>query len=180
MIYENRDTLMYKVIGSVIYTIIDEYICLDYLGLLQEKLSKHDDKSKNAKFNNLSGLGIPDILVNIMSGHGFVKSSISTFILTCRNALFPYYLSKGFFITETEVGGVDNIPIIVKKINATHLHEEESLLTYKAAINSTVNTLNKITIVIYVYEKYLSNYYDDRHVESYNLKFFCFVKQRLD
>ena len=32
--YENINTLMYKVIGAVIYNIIDEYICLDCLVLL--------------------------------------------------------------------------------------------------------------------------------------------------
>ena len=35
MFYDNRKKLMYTVIGEVIYNIIDEYICLDYLGLLQ-------------------------------------------------------------------------------------------------------------------------------------------------
>ena len=34
--YENRTKVMYKVIGSVIYTIIHECICLDYLGLFQK------------------------------------------------------------------------------------------------------------------------------------------------
>ena len=41
--HENRTILMYNVIGVVMYTIIDDYICLDYLGLLQAKLSKHDN-----------------------------------------------------------------------------------------------------------------------------------------
>ena len=68
---------MYKVIEGVIYTIINEYICLDYLGLRQEMLSKHEDNFKNNKFNNLSGLRIPEILMNSMSCHGFVKYSIS-------------------------------------------------------------------------------------------------------
>ena len=112
--YGNRNILVYKVIGAVIYTIIDEYICLDYLDLLQEKLSKHDNNFKDTKFDYFTVLGIPDILINIISCHGFVKSSISTVILTYHNALVPYYLSKGFFVVETEVGGVDNIPIIVK------------------------------------------------------------------
>ena len=31
MFYENRKILMYKVIGAVIYTIIDDYIFIDYL-----------------------------------------------------------------------------------------------------------------------------------------------------
>ena len=113
---------MYKVIGLVIYTIIDEYICLDYMGLHREKLSKDDSNFKKTKFNNLSELKIPDILINIMSCQGFLKYSLSTIILKCRNSLVPYYLSKGFVIFETEVSGVDNVNIIVKKINDTNLH----------------------------------------------------------
>ena len=35
MLNENRNTLVYKVIGEVIYNIIDEYVCLYYLDLLQ-------------------------------------------------------------------------------------------------------------------------------------------------
>ena len=52
--------------------------------------------------------------MNIISYQGFAKYSVSSFILTCRNYLVPYYLSKLFFIVETEVGGVDDIPITVK------------------------------------------------------------------
>ena len=102
-------------IGAVIYTIVDDYICINYLGLFQDNSFKYDNKFKNTKLNDLSGLGIPDILMNIMSFHGFAKSSILTVILTCRNALVPYYFSKGFFIVETEVGGVDNITISLKE-----------------------------------------------------------------
>ena len=35
MLYYNGITLVYKIIGSVTYTIVDEYICLDSLVLLQ-------------------------------------------------------------------------------------------------------------------------------------------------
>ena len=48
--YENRNKFMYKLIGAVIYTIVDEYKFHDYLGLIQENLSKHDNKSKKTKF----------------------------------------------------------------------------------------------------------------------------------
>ena len=45
------------------------------------------------------------------------------------------------------MGGVDNIPIITKqKINTTHLNEEESLLTRKADITLTINTLKKSSL----------------------------------
>ena len=60
----------------------------------------------------MSGLVIPEILMNIMSCRGFSRSLIST-----------YYLSKLFVIVETEEGGLYNIPIRVKnKINAVNLH----------------------------------------------------------
>ena len=78
---------MYTLIGKVIYTIFNNYICLDYLGIFQYKWSKHNNKFENTKSEDLSGLGIPDTLMNIMSCHGFSKSSISTVILTCRSAL---------------------------------------------------------------------------------------------
>ena len=64
---------MYKVTRSVIYTIIDDYICLDYLVLLKENLSKHDNNFEKNKFRDLSALGIPDICMNIMSCHGFLN-----------------------------------------------------------------------------------------------------------
>ena len=35
MFYKNREIMMYKVIVSVIYTVIDDYIFLDDIGLIQ-------------------------------------------------------------------------------------------------------------------------------------------------
>ena len=62
---------MYKVIGYVIYSFIRNLICLDYMGIIQHKLSDYDNNSEKAKFNDFSGLGIPKIMMNIMSCHGF-------------------------------------------------------------------------------------------------------------
>ena len=76
--------------GDVIYAIIDNYICIDYLGLFQYKWSKHDNNFENTKFNNVSGLGIPEILMNIISCYGCSKSSISTVISTIHGDLVPY------------------------------------------------------------------------------------------
>ena len=41
IIYHNRTAFVYKVIGSVIYYIIDNPIFLDYLGIVQHKLSDY-------------------------------------------------------------------------------------------------------------------------------------------
>ena len=37
MFYENKKIPMYKVIEAVIYTIIDDSICLNSMGFIQEK-----------------------------------------------------------------------------------------------------------------------------------------------
>ena len=99
--HENRRAFMYKLIGAVIYTIIHEYICLDYLGLIPWNLSKQNSNFKNTNFSALSRMVIPEILMNIMSYHVSVKSSISTVILIWKNALLLYYLSNGIVIVET-------------------------------------------------------------------------------
>ena len=47
--------MMYEVIGAVIYTIIDNWICLDYLSLIQDKLSKHYIMFGKNKLKNCLG-----------------------------------------------------------------------------------------------------------------------------
>ena len=64
------------------------------------------------------------------------------------------------------------------QVRDDNLHQEDSILTYKVAIPSIGNILNKTIITSDVYEKYSSNFYDDRYVEFYDLDFF--VKQNLD
>ena len=49
----------------------------------------------------MSGMGTPEILMNIMSCHGFSKYTASSVILTCRGSLVPCYLNKVFITVET-------------------------------------------------------------------------------
>ena len=100
MFYHNKTTVVYKLIGCFIYQFIVNFICLDYLGILQRKLSSEENKFWKTKFNDLSGLGIPEILMNIMPCHGFSKLTTSTVILTCHSAFVPYYWTKRVFIVE--------------------------------------------------------------------------------
>ena len=50
----------------------------------------------------------------------------------------------------------------------------------KAEIPSILKILNKIVITKDVYNKFLSIWYDERHIEPIIEKFRFFVKQRLD
>ena len=40
--YDHRDTIMFGLLGYVIYTTLDNFIVLDYLCFIQDKLSKHN------------------------------------------------------------------------------------------------------------------------------------------
>ena len=112
--YEQRKKIMFRVIVAVIYTIVYNFICLYYLCMIQDNIFKHENKFEKTELNNFSGLGIPDILMSIISCHVFSKYPISTVVISCRSPIVPYYLSKVFVVVKTEEGGLDNILTVVK------------------------------------------------------------------
>ena len=72
MCYENRNTVMFRVLVSVAYIIIDNHICIDCLCLFQNSIFKQDREFGKTS-NDLFLIGIPVILIYIMSSHGFSK-----------------------------------------------------------------------------------------------------------
>ena len=78
---------MFRVLSCVIYTIIINYVCIDYLGSEKTKLSdlrlgvsgryKHLDKN----YDNVLGFGIPDLLLNSFSCQGSSKNNEYVVIL---------------------------------------------------------------------------------------------------
>ena len=67
---------MFIVLSCVIYTIIDRYVCIDYLGTETNKMSELNlgcslkKKHENKDYDNLFGIGIPDNFMNILSCQG--------------------------------------------------------------------------------------------------------------
>ena len=67
-------------LSCVIYTIIKNYVCIDYLAFQSKQISaipvgsggvyKHGDKS----FDIILGIGIPYLLMKLMSCRGFLKN----------------------------------------------------------------------------------------------------------
>ena len=68
---------MLIVLSFVIYTIIDRYVCIDYLGTETKKISELrlgctlKTKHENMDYDNIFGIGITDILLNMLSCQGF-------------------------------------------------------------------------------------------------------------
>ena len=95
---------MFRVLSCVIYKIISNYVCIDYLGYEKSKLSylrldvsgsyKHLDK----KYDNILGFKIPYLLLNLLSCQGFLRNNESFVILKCPHMMFEYYFNKGFII----------------------------------------------------------------------------------
>ena len=79
--------------------------------------------------------------------HGFKKSTTSTVILTCHNALMPYCLSKILFIVEKVWDVfVSLLEPVLNQINSSPLHNENRLLACKSEIPWIVQAPNKILI----------------------------------
>ena len=95
-------------LSCVIYTIIDKYVCIDYLGTKKLKVSYlqivYDGSSKHngMDYNNLLRIGIPYLLLNMLSCHGFLKNDDSVVIIKCPNRMSEYYFNKGFIELECD------------------------------------------------------------------------------
>ena len=78
---------IFRVLSCVIYTIIYRYVCTDYLGTETKKISELrlgctlEKKHENMDYDNIFGIGITDILLNMLSCQGFLNNNES--IVSC-------------------------------------------------------------------------------------------------
>ena len=73
-------------------------------------------------FNIRLGIGIPDLLMNLLSCHGFLKSINSIVILNFLKRMFKYYFSNVCAIFECNFNNLEKLPNEVKQI----IHAEET------------------------------------------------------
>ena len=95
---------MLRVLSCLIYRIIINYVCIDYLGYEKRTLSDlclgrgGSYKYFIKKYDNILGFGIPDLLMHLLSFHAFLKKNDSVVILVFINRIFVYYFNNGFII----------------------------------------------------------------------------------
>ena len=99
LIYENNGEnpkKMYRVLSCVVYTLIYYYVCIGYLPCQLKTLISIscNPTFKNTCFNILLGIGIPELLLNLVSFHVFMKEQNSTVILNLQTPLIKKFLSK--------------------------------------------------------------------------------------
>ena len=84
------------------------YVCIDYLGSEKSKVSDlhlgctGSNKHNGMDYNNVLGIGIPGLLLNLLSCHGFLKNNDSVVIIKCPNRMSKYYFNKIFVELECE------------------------------------------------------------------------------
>ena len=71
------ETIIYRLLSCVIYTIIKNYVCIDYLSCQWKQISTLPVCSgggsihESNRFDKILGIGISILLMNLMSCHGF-------------------------------------------------------------------------------------------------------------
>ena len=121
--------------------------------------SKHGDKS----FDRILGIGIPDLLMNFMSYHGFLKSIDSVFILKSPRSIMKYYFSKVFTILECNVNNLVKLPNDVKQI--THSEEIDNSYKVMTCINTIPSTSKKLKNSVVnkiLHSSYIQTYLNDK------------------
>ena len=114
-------------------------------------------------FNDISGIVIPDLIMNIISYHGFVNDKKPTVILSYCSTFVEYFLSKGFLILENGSIALNNLPLFVKQIiDAEILHKNYFVMACYRAISSEANTLKIIIICSSFFTGFASAYYNDK------------------
>ena len=94
--------MIFKVLSSIVYCIVESCVFVDCLCCPETKLFVVNTGQgfENRTYNYVSGMGIPELLMNIISCHVFGNNKNSVVIFSCRRKLVDCYLSKGFVIIE--------------------------------------------------------------------------------
>ena len=127
-------------LSCVVYNLISNYVCIDYMPCKSKTLSKISSNPtfKETIFNLLPSIGIPELLINLVSCHGFMKKPNSTVIINCQSRLINNYLSKRFYIIEQNTKQLSFIPNDVKLI--IHLIDQLKI-DYVMVKNEEISTL---------------------------------------
>ena len=137
----NKD---FKVLSFVIFTIINNYVCIDYLSCESKKLSeipvcsggvlKHGNKS----FDKILVIGIPDLVMKLLSCYAFLKKIHSFVIIKFPKKILEYYFSKGFTLLECNTNNLEKIQNEVKdRIHAENTENFDKVVTCTTTITTT-------------------------------------------
>ena len=131
-------------------------------------------------FNELLGIGITYLLMNLLLCHGFTKNIKYIVILKFPKRMLEYYFSKVFGILECNSNNLEKILNIEKqKIHTEETYDSDYVITFNTTIISISNTLNKLLLHSSLHYSYIQTKYNDKE-ESINNIFGTYVEPLLN
>ena len=152
-------------LSCIVYSLIYNYVCIDYLSYQSKTFSSLLSKPKfeDISFNILLGIGITELLLDLVSFYGFMKKPNSTVILNLRSLLINNYLAKGFYIFENESKHLIVLPNDVKlRINLINQMDTDFIMAKNKAIYAVANTIKKLHIQKNMHLIYKQDFYKDK------------------
>ena len=137
---------LYRVLNFVVYTFMDNYICIDYL-LCQSKnlfFISCNPTFEDIIFNILLGIDIAVLLLNIVSCHELTKNTISNVILNWLTCLIKNCLSKWLSVIEQNTKQLNFLPNDTKmRINMINQLDTYYVTVKNKAFYAVENTIKE-------------------------------------
>ena len=155
----------FRVLSCVIYAIIENFVCIDYIYFKSKKLRVicMDTKYLGNGFNEFLGTGIPYLLMNLLQCHGFMNNINSTVILLCTSRIQERYFSKGLVMLKLNS---NNLTRIVNKekerIYAMDMNDSDYVMTCTKEIPFISKIFKKLFLQSDFYSTYIQTIYNVR------------------
>ena len=115
---------------------------------------RHEDKD----YDNLFGIGIPDIFMNMLSCQGFLNNNDYIVILKFPNRMSQYYFNKGLIQLTCDEDNLKSLPDKIKnRVGAEVKVNTDLVMLCHTTITSTTYTLKNL----YISRDYHSSYSTD-------------------
>ena len=104
-------------------------------------------KNEEKRFDKILGTGIPDLLMNLMSCHGFLNNKDPFVILKCPKRMLEYYFSKWLTYFDCTINNLEELTSEVKFIiHAEDTDNSGKVMICSTKIPSTSNTLKNLEV----------------------------------
>ena len=136
-------------------------------------------KHEGMDYDNLFGIGIPDIFMNMLSCQGFINNNDSIVILKCLNRMSQYYFNKGFIQLTCDEDHLKKNPEKVKERVGAELEVNTDLVMLcHTIITSTSYTLKNLNIGRDYHSSYSTDNYND-HKEAMDRLFSKYITPQI-
>ena len=110
---------------------MENFVCIDYMCCTETKLrvTSKGRGFENITYNAVSVIVITELMIIIISFHGFVNNTKSSFILSCNSKLVDYYPQKDIVLLKNNSNSFKNVPLRVKQIiNTEHFYTNDLVM----------------------------------------------------